>query len=464
MYDFQSHYLYRSKDLRRVSGDTLAKYSDHEIACATCHVEHRGKDAPITVVTDMRCLSCHDFGSFKNMHPEFEFVKKKLPDDSTLIMTHNRHTNFVLAQLEGVDRIDSQNIVKWKKAAGPDSLYFFEKACLYCHNPEPDGKNFTNISFDVHCVDCHLGDKVLTGLPVFDPKRPYDPGVETLKDIQNRGGPGVTWVFIANPGLFINDDGELSKGPIFHKDPWIMENLKQIRKKLYQGEGLYDLLYSTGSVSQSRVDTLYNKAIQTLKKYIIELRYRPELQNEITQLNAFLKIARDRLKNPQLFRSQTNFLFPFDMENPELSDDQKNGFTQLIFDLTDINGPECQKCHIIENASFRYVQADQDVLERSEFDHRAHVLEKRCTECHSDILINEQTLKLSTDNVSKFKEVYAEVYERDRASTQNIPKIASCQKCHSPKKVANTCVTCHKFHPNKKSRSGLQLFTTNSQD
>ena len=69
-----------------------------------------------------------------------------------------------------------------------------------------------------------------------------------------------------------HEDAEVSKSPILHKDPWIMENLKQIRKKLYHGAGLFDLLETSGRVSIQRLDTLYSEAIRTLQSYSNELQ------------------------------------------------------------------------------------------------------------------------------------------------------------------------------------------------
>jgi hypothetical protein len=128
-----------------------------------------------------------------------------------------------------------------------------------------------------------------------------------------------------------------------------------------------------------------------------------------------------------------------------------------VFDLTAVDGPECQTCHVVKNASIMRVQSDQDVMSRAEFNHRAHILEKRCTECHTAIEIDEQKLKMSVLKYSEFKEQYDRVYKADRSITQNIPDLESCLQCHTARKAAVKCVTCHNFHPNKQNRSNLQL-------
>jgi len=52
-------------------------------------------------------------------------------------------------------------------------------------------------------------------------------------------------------------------------------------------------------------------------------------------------------------------------------------------------------------------------------------------------------------------------YKADRAvdnsGIQNLPRIESCQECHTPAVVSNACVTCHRFHPDTGRRSELRL-------
>jgi hypothetical protein len=460
IYDFPSHYLYRSNDLRRISNDTLHTYHSRELPCRACHVEHRGRDAIITEVPDAKCLTCHQYGSFNTNHPEFEFAREKSPDDSTLKMTHLRHTVFVLQQMKGMEQIEP--LFKTLKAETMDFVYFYEAACLYCHNPESDGKNFKNIDFDKHCAQCHLkADAVVQGLPKFDPGNPNAAGAETLRQMQQRGGPGLAWTFAANPNLVSDQDGEVSKNPVIHKDPWILENLKRIRKRLYPADGLFDLLNSSGPVSLPRVDSLYSEVIGTLQLYANELQNRSELKGEISKIKALLDAGGKRLETPSPTRSAAPFEFPLSNPDRGLPESQRAGFLQLAFDLTRSDGPECQKCHVVENASVRRVQEDQDVLIRAEFNHRAHILEKRCTNCHTSIPVDEKKLRFSVERFSEFEQTLPKTFKADRALTQNIPTIRNCQSCHSEDKVSNRCVTCHQFHPNKAHRSNLRLFVNN---
>jgi hypothetical protein len=457
IYDYKAHYLYRSNDFQRISRDSLHKYAAFELPCSACHMEHGGRKASIIQVTDEQCRQCHGFNSFNDGHPEFSFRRTLSADDSTLKMTHVRHTAFVLQAIKGIENIDV--LIPTLQAESMDFIYFFEAACLYCHQPEPDGKKFKRIDFAQHCKACHIkADAIVAGLPKFDPADPGRPGVKTIRQLQAKSKPGLSWTFASNANLIVDENSEVSKNPLSHKDPWIMANLKQIQKTLFPGEGLYDLLLTYGSASVARQDTLYNEAIFTLQNYVNELNDRAELKAEIEKINSLLKIARGKLQRPSAKRTLSIFRSPSEMPDNTLSAARQAGWLQLAFDLTETTGPQCQKCHLVENAAIARVQSDQDVLIRAEFDHRAHILEKRCTECHRNIPMDAKRLKSSTANYSDFKQRFPETFQADKAVTMNIPAIKSCQECHADGKTDNRCITCHKFHPNQNRRSNLQLF------
>jgi hypothetical protein len=123
----------------------------------------------------------------------------------------------------------------------------------------------------------------------------------------------------------------------------------------------------------------------------------------------------------------------------KLRNDAING---LIGDLTET----CRRCHLIDRATIARVRDDQDLLRRAEFDHRAHVLQVRCLECHAEIPVLE--------HLEGAAETDPEI---DRAATRNLPRIENCQRCHNPRQTSNRCVTCHQFHPDKSRRSTLRL-------
>jgi len=419
VYTFAAHYLYRSNDFQRLVP------SEHETSCAACHLEHRGREAEITEVPDERCLVCHENGSFHDQHPEFDFAAEGLADDDALRFPHVHHVRELIKKQELVD---------------------VEKACLYCHNPRPDGKSFEPLDFERHCDSCHLTTTTATPrLPVWDPEQPEIAGVETLGMIRERGGPGTRWALFTSPGEFREVGRRVSKVPVYHEDPWILDNLRRLRRELYADPGLADLLKTSAEVPAHEISVLYEEAIATLEDHALGLRGRPEpeVQAELERITALLEELRRAVRDPYTPLDETAFLLALGEPRSDLGSDRIEEIHALIGELTQ----PCQRCHRVENATIARVQKDQRVLRRAEFDHRAHILQVRCLECHAEIPIQE--LAGSTDPVAA---------ELDQAAIQNLPRIATCRQCHTPQLASDRCVTCHYFHANKSRRSEMLLY------
>ncbi len=426
-YTFAAHYVYTSADLRRVN-TSQEHNAAKEISCATCHPEHRGRDAEITEVPDMRCISCHEYGSFNKNHPEFEFVRNRISDDATLRFTHIKHVKEVLK------KIGSVNV---------------ETSCFYCHKPEGEGRHFMPINFDVHCAECHqpVGNET-PALSIHDPNNPTLPGVETLQMIQSRRRPGTLWAFYTNPNEFtVKANDKIVKSPVYHKDPWVLENLKLIRQILYSDVGLTDLLKTLGSVPNNKTDILYREALQTLQDYANGLRGRPEpeVQADLAYIDKLLNIVQMNIGRYPINSFDSFFSFKRMIENPDLTEGQKKDLEDFSLKVA----KPCLECHVVEHAAIARVNAEQRVLHRAVFNHRAHILQRRCLECHVEIPINQVILDKDTTQALLLK---------DRSEIQNIPKVENCYQCHTPKEASNKCVTCHYMHPNKEQRANLQLF------
>ncbi len=420
VYSFAAHYLYRSDEPQRITKAQI-KHAGDQLQCANCHPEHRGRAAMITEVPDRRCAGCH-YASFNRDHPVFARVAT--PDDSTLKMTHVKHTKEVLKKL------NTTNI---------------ETACLYCHRADARGKGFLPLDYDQHCGDCHLTTSSETpSLTIRDPNDPVSPGVETLEMIQRRRGPGTLWAFYTNPNEFSISGTRVKKSPVYHRDPWILENLKQLRRMLYSDSSLADLLNAAGTGNGAAARQAYIEAIATLEQWIVGLRSRPEpeIQTELVRIDSLLKEARRRLTDAGTLPNLLPLL-RFGAFNPNLTDAQRGAVEDFARKLT----KPCLECHEVQHAAIQAVKASQRTFWRAEFDHRAHITQRRCLECHDAIPIAE-ALAGDTTGIAML----------DRAATQNIPNKDNCVQCHSSSEAANTCVTCHFMHPNKENRASLQLF------
>ena len=417
VFSFASHYLYRSGDFQRI------RTVEHETPCAGCHTEHLGREAQITRIDDHQCLSCHAASSFNREHPDFELASA--PDSDTLAFTHIHHTREVMER-EGLQDI--------------------EQACLFCHNPRPDGTSFEPLDFDRHCDACHL--KAATTTARLQIAGPEGPGVATLGDLLADQRPGTRWALFANPNEFRQVGNRVAKSPVHHADPWILENLRRLRAELYPDAGLAGLLQASPEVPASELHTLYEEAVATLEDHALGLRSRPEpeIQNELARIEELLNRVKRALDDPYAPLDETEFLLALDTPKRDLDAEQEATLDDLIDQLTQT----CQTCHTIDRATIARVQKDQRVLQRAEFDHRAHTLQVRCLECHAKIPIAEGLLGEPNSAESVI----------DRAAIQNLPDIAQCQQCHEPDLASNRCVTCHAFHPDKSRRSDLLLYMT----
>ncbi len=140
IYEFSAHYIYRTGNVQRIKSGQ-AKHAADEIQCFGCHPEHQGRMASITDVGDEKCLTCHDYGSFDAAHPEFEFERKQINDDTGLKFNHSMHLNDVIPFTDLVDKV--------------------ENACDVCHVIQSDGKSFKPLDFvESRCgkSGCHVKD------------------------------------------------------------------------------------------------------------------------------------------------------------------------------------------------------------------------------------------------------------------------------------------------------------------
>lgn len=424
VYTFAAHYLYRSNDFNRLVP------SEHETACSACHLEHLGREAAITRVADRRCLPCHDFGSFNRRHPQFAPLRQDsaaegIPDDEALKFPHIHHLR-ELMRTRGVADV--------------------ERACLYCHTARPDGKGFEPIDFDRHCDACHLTATEKT--PRLPIRRPGEavPGVLTLEAFQDSGGPAARWAFYTDPNEYRRLGNGVVKSPLHHRDRWVLENLRALRRLLYPDAGLADLLEASAEVGAGDTRELYREAVATLEERAAGLRGRPEpeVQGELERIAALLTGLERTLEDPYTPLDETAFLLALgERPRESLAAEEVEEIEGLVNDLTEA----CRRCHRIDRATIARVREDQDLLRRAEFDHRAHILQVRCLECHAEIPILE--------HLDGTRETDPAI---DRAATQNLPRIESCRRCHNPEQASNRCVTCHFFHPNKSRRSDLLLY------
>jgi len=408
VYTLAAHYVYRSNDSSRAD----AAHAD--LACADCHVEHLGRKAALTQVSDERCLACHAFGQFPRDHPEFDAVLAH--DDASLSFPHIVHVEAVRDEILEDDA----------------SL---EAACLHCHRPDRQGKGFEPLEFDLHCNSCHhLEPGTMT--PYVQVRTASRIGVETLDSLKS-SAEAARWLGMSSGSDMFQAKGEtLRKRRLVHEDPWILDNLGRFRNRWTILDTLNRLLSAAKKAAPFEEQRpLYARAIRELEELArrsLQPREREWAQGRAQHLQRSFE-QQGSLSEPDLRQALALGRWPL------MTSANFEAMGQVARKLT----APCQDCHKLDGMRIAAVEQDQRTLRRAEFNHRAHVLLLRCLDCHSAIPIREYFE--GEEEVDK---------SRDKATTQNIPGIAICKDCHTAS-GSSTCATCHYFHPNKDRASGL---------
>lgn len=118
-----------------IFGKSSPKFQE-EIACATCHKEHRGFKHDMKKMGDQRCQACHDqkFKSFKRDHPEFTLYPYR--DENYVNFNHTLHFG------------------EFSKQNRAELLGNFN--CKSCHTDNPDnGLIIKPGTFEKVCYSCH---------------------------------------------------------------------------------------------------------------------------------------------------------------------------------------------------------------------------------------------------------------------------------------------------------------------
>ncbi len=169
------------------------------LACARCHQEHRGREADITALDDVRCQACHAarIGAFAQDHPALTAPVKS----PSLAFDHVQHRPF------------------W-----PDE----QLACADCHALAADGRAMTTGGYPT-CAGCHgQGQDDYHGYAIKRSAHTVlqPPDMEVGPDTPWPGGSGVTlsplmWLLLAGDDealaaledLYLSDDLGLDSEP-----------------------------------------------------------------------------------------------------------------------------------------------------------------------------------------------------------------------------------------------------------
>jgi hypothetical protein len=177
------------------SGDRRLADSADPLECATCHLDHRGREFAMTAVDDRECASCHAFRGLRG-HPEFAAVRAQATAGVGIDFDHDRH------------------IVEAQKARGD--------ACATCHEQTADRRGFQPMSFDRQCASCHLKNGLFESETDFV--------APELMLLPSEVPPGI--VRGSTPIIRTNPRGNRQATGFRHRDPWMLYNAARLRRSI----------------------------------------------------------------------------------------------------------------------------------------------------------------------------------------------------------------------------------------
>lgn len=106
---------------------------DGQLACGSCHHEHRGVHANLAAMSNTECQACHQstFNDFAGNHPDFGPIVR---ERSGINFDHRTHAH---------DHF------------GREQAF----VCTSCHRRDPNARSMTTLGFDASCGGCHKAGK-----------------------------------------------------------------------------------------------------------------------------------------------------------------------------------------------------------------------------------------------------------------------------------------------------------------
>jgi hypothetical protein len=207
------------------TNDARPVESTEGLDCVTCHVEHRGRQAALSVVSDEECAECHGAArqtaegprpriSGFDGHPEFA------------VILAGRKAAAAGSRIEQVTGVYFSHVVhlkdlRKKLASGTPEV----RLCQECHKLEGSAgttghRELAAIGFDADCVSCHRDQLLVEGAPA--------------SDLVVQGQAAVA-PFTCDTRVFTCGDAVV-KNSVAHRDPWVLLNMRKLRRELYPAE------------------------------------------------------------------------------------------------------------------------------------------------------------------------------------------------------------------------------------
>ncbi len=452
----------------------------HDLACASCHVEHQGRDFNLKRMSDQQCQVCHQtqFTGFERGHPEFKDYPYERRTRQRFDHVTHWQRYFPDAKLTG--------------AGAPTS-------CAACHEPALDGRQMMVKNYEQTCASCHDGQIKGDGrtgakglaflrLPGFD-RAALEAAGETVGEWPDRAAGGLTpfmrRLLEGDPAAraALQDLGPANLTDLAKATP---AQKAAAGRLLWSVKGLIADLSTQGQTAilrrlgprspgtavanrtgQFSADSLQAAQQAWLPNLLAEVAaYRrgekpPPPAAAAAPAPAFALAALEfddaeaRVAEGGWYRRDQNYTLyykpgghadPFLTAWIDATADDATPVAQAIFNQlsADTAPGVCMKCHTIDRVGGRQTvqwdtaQPQPDRRPFTTFKHTAHfnlMGDQGCATCHS--------LDVEADHARGFG------LNRDPAVFQsNFTPMnkATCATCHQPAKAGDSCQQCHNYH------------------
>ena len=460
----------------------LVQTGEGQLACATCHKEHRGKTFNLTAMNEQQCQTCHTlaFSGLADGHPPFANYPYKRR--TRIAFDHNSH-------------IGKHFLGEFEKEA--------PKTCTVCHQPDDAGRSMRTGNFETTCAGCHAkqiegmgraGAKGLTvlRLPGLDLDTLHENGISVGEwpadaDVEEGLTPFMKLLLEGDPAV-TQDLAVLARFDDFTDlSDATDEEVAAVGRMVWAVKGLlYNLIARGQREMLDRLRATTNLGTRELADLVGQLpveviraaqqKWLPRLMTEWSgygngkpvarpddrESEEELRMDREREKRVMIggwYRQDSDFVLlyrPAGHADPFLCawldliarvpETRHVRAVEAIFTtLSDPKAPGmCLKCHSVDAEAgqrkrihwlaVRPVPHERRVTRFAHTVHFSVLDDKGCLTCH--------TLDPEAEVMEAFKDADPLTF----ASNFQPMRKSACATCHTPERAGDTCLTCHNYH------------------
>ena len=387
------------------------------IACATCHQEHHGALADLSVISDARCQACHEqrYDSFASDHPEFA------------LWPAGRRTRIAF------------NHATHQSTHHPKANQTFD--CRSCHLEDATGDLTERVDYQGACASCHEAELrkgsdqgiALLALPLS----------ETSTSPEQATRSPLVRLLAASAGA----DGDATAESSIAS---LMDELQE--------EGHEALSYRLGALLGSPMtDTLRDDLLRGLPVELIDHAQSAWLEG-VDPDEPFDAVTDRRTAGGWFAEDETRTIRyrPSGHDDPflrawidlavALPPEHRALRDKCLEEFSSPDSPgQCLTCHTIDrlrDGSLSVNWSGRDRLNEprgfTHFSHRPHVLQPElsdCTSCHTiDPAAAQGAVSTVIGDPREFRSDFVALRK------------SACVDCHQPHAAGDHCSQCHNYH------------------